>query len=263
MKYVPGSDTKKALGQHWLKDESVLQAIAESAGISKGDNVLEVGPGLGTLTDILSAAEANVIALEFDQDLIKNLKKKFADSNVSVVEGDIRKYDLSTLPADYKVAANIPYYLTSNLIRKFADTDNKPSVASLLVQKEVAERICAAPGQMSILSVVAQFYYECTLDIPVPAELFTPPPKVDSQVFVMTRRESPVIDVDPDKFFLLVKAGFSEKRKAMRNALSKGLSISKDESEDLLTSSGLEFNLRAQQLTFSQWESLYNTYYES
>ena len=255
--------TKKELGQHWLRDEGVLQAIVESAEVSDSDYVLEIGPGEGTLTKSLLDTGANVHSLEFDQDLIPILKSKFGQDTFTLTEGDIRTFDVTQLPENYKVVANIPYYLTSNLIRKFADTDNKPKTLSLLVQKEVAERVCARPGQMSMLSVVAQFYYECSLDILVPAEYFTPPPKVDSQVFVMKRRESPIIDVDSEKFFRLVKAGFSEKRKALRNSLSGGLGLEKPEADELLTRAGLDTKLRAQALSFDQWQSLYNEWHAS
>jgi 16S rRNA (adenine1518-N6/adenine1519-N6)-dimethyltransferase len=264
MKYVAGAqqnNTKKSLGQHWLHDEGVLEAIAESAQVSEGDNVLEIGPGLGTLTDVLMAKKAHVRALEFDQDLISTLTKKYKDqSNVAVQQGDVRTFDFTTMPEAYKIVANIPYYLTSHLIRSISETSNPPAVASLLIQKEVAERLCAKPGQMGILSVTAQFYFACELDVFVPAKLFTPPPKVDSQVVVLTRRPEKLFDVEEQKFFNLVKAGFSEKRKTMRNSLSGGLQISKDAAVGLLESSGLKPTSRAQELSLEQWYKLYLSY---
>ena len=188
--------TKKSLGQHWLHDRSILSAIAEAAEVESGDIVLEVGPGLGTLTEVLAAKDTKVKALEFDQDLIGKLTRKFSNNdNVEIVEGDIRSFDYSSLPQNYKVVANIPYYLTSNLIRDLSDTENRPEIVVLLIQKEVAERICASPGQMGVLSVVAQLYFECSLDIEVPPEFFTPPPKVDSQVVVMRGRQEPLFDI--------------------------------------------------------------------
>ncbi len=252
------SDTKKSLGQHWLKDTAVLHAIVEAAEIKEADEVLEIGPGLGTLTDVLVEKQANILSLEFDQDLIKQLKAKYVNRhNVTIIEGDIRSFDYNSLPKQYKIVANIPYYLTSHLVRAISETDNMPSVAVLLIQKEVAQRICALPGKMGILSVTAQFYFECSLDIEVPARLFAPPPKVDSQVVVLTSRSTKLFDVDEKSFFKLVKAGFSEKRKTLRNSLSSGLGISKDDAVILLEKAGLNPKYRAQQLSLDDWHSLH------
>lgn len=267
MKYVQGAqsnNTKKSLGQHWLHDLGTLESIVKAADISREDTVLEIGPGLGTLTKQLADTEAKVIALEFDQDLIHKLKAKFNNcDNVAIIEGDIRSYDFNSLPENYKIVANIPYYLTSNLIRSISETSNSPNIAVLLVQKEVAERICAAPGKMGILSVSAQFYFECSLDIVVPAELFTPPPKIDSQVVVLKKRKKKLFEVNELKFFKLVKAGFSEKRKTLRNSLSGGLGLSKEDVVLLLEKATLSPNSRAQELSLNQWYELYLAYYES
>lgn len=255
------SDTKKELGQHWLHDNDILQQIVAAGTVSTGDTVLEIGPGKGTLTQMLADTGADVRALEFDQDLITELQAKFNNcENVAIYEGDIRKFDYSTLPADYKVIANIPYYLTSNLIRALSETTNPPVIAVLLIQKEVAHRLCAGPGSMSILSVTAQYYFECALDIEVPAEYFTPSPKVDSQVVVLRRREQPLFDVDERQLFRLVKAGFSEKRKTLRNSLSGGLAIDKQAAEQLLKSAEIDPKLRAQELSFDEWHQLYLAY---
>lgn len=262
MKYVPGAqqnNTKKSLGQHWLHDLDVLEAIADAANVAEGDDVLEIGPGLGTLTDVLAKRRANVLALEFDQDLISKLEKKYSNTQlVKIEQGDVRTYDYSKMPKGYKIVANIPYYLTSNLIRSISETSNPPKVAVLLIQKEVAERICAKPGQMGILSVTAQFYFECSLDVEVPAELFKPPPKVDSQVVVMTHRPNKIFDVDEQKYFNIVKAGFSEKRKTLRNSLSGGLAISKESAEELLENSGIKPTARAQELSLDNWKTIYD-----
>jgi 16S rRNA (adenine1518-N6/adenine1519-N6)-dimethyltransferase len=264
MKYVPGSqsNTKKSLGQHWLHDLDVLEAIADAAEVVEGDEVLEIGPGLGTLTDVLANRNANVLALEFDQDLINKLEKKFSNTQqVKIVHGDVRTFDFSTMSEKFKIVANIPYYLTSNLIRSISETTNPPSIAVLLIQKEVAERICAKPGQMGILSVTAQFYFECSLDIEVPAELFTPPPKVDSQVVVLRYRQSKLFNVDEQKYFSLVKAGFSEKRKTLNNSLSGGLRITKEEVKVLLEKAKISPMSRAQELSLQQWYELYLSLY--
>ena len=255
------SETKKALGQHWLKDEAILQEIVDASEITAGEHVLEIGPGLGTLTSKIADAGADVIALEFDQDLIKGLNIRFINtSQVKIVEGDIRTFNFSELPNDYKIVANIPYYLTSHLIRSISETSNPPSLAVLLIQKEVAERLCAEPGQMSILAITAQFYFECDLDIEVPAKFFTPPPKVDSQVVVLRRRAEKLFNVDEKAFFKLVKAGFSEKRKTLRNSLSGGLGLSKDDAVALLQKGSVDATLRAQALTLDDWHKLYMAY---
>ncbi len=258
---VVNLDTKKELGQHWLHDEGILEAIVEAGDITEDDNVLEIGPGLGTLTEKLADTNAQISALEYDRDLIRGLNKKFNNcNNVAIIEGDVRTYNFNNLPKGYKIIANIPYYLTSNLIRSMSESDNSPSLAVLLIQKEVAQRLCASPGQMSILAVTAQFYFDCRLDIEVPAEFFTPPPKVDSQVVVLKYYENKPFDVDEKIYFKLVKAGFSEKRKTLRNSLSGGLAIDKESVEKLLENAGIVASKRAQELSLEDWYRLYLVY---
>jgi 16S rRNA (adenine1518-N6/adenine1519-N6)-dimethyltransferase len=249
---------KKALGQHWLEDDTALQAMVNAAGVQPGDNVLEIGPGYGTLTEHLLTAGAQVTALEFDDSLVPGLLSKFAHiPELRVVQGDIRTYDFTSMPADYKIVANIPYYLTSNLIQLISETPNQPTTAVLLMQKEVAERVVAEPGSMSILSVTAQFYWEASLDMVVGAELFSPPPKVDSQILVLARRSEPLFgDIEPKQFFRVVKAGFSQKRKTLLNSLSGGLAITKDEARILLEGAGVEPTRRAQTLSLDEWHKL-------
>jgi 16S rRNA (adenine1518-N6/adenine1519-N6)-dimethyltransferase len=261
---------KKSLGQHWLYDDAILEAICDSATVSAADTVLEVGPGLGTLTRKLLARGANVMAVEFDHDLALSLRQHLEEEksvdqallqNLAVTESDILKFDLCTLPEGYKVVANIPYYLTSNLIRVLTESERHFSTAAILIQKEVAERVVAKPGDMSILSVTAQFYCEASLGTFVPARLFTPPPKVDSQVLVLRYREKPLFEgVDPKKFFRLVKAGFSQKRKTLQNSLSGGLAIGKQETAELLKAADIPPTARAQELSLEEWHQLYLHY---
>ncbi|MCA9346232.1 ribosomal RNA small subunit methyltransferase A [Candidatus Saccharibacteria bacterium] len=253
------AETKKELGQHWLRDEQILQSIVDAGEVGEGDYVLEIGPGEGTLTQKLIDTGAQIHAVEFDQDLIPALETKFAYcEKFAISSGDIRTFNFEILPGGYKIIANIPYYLTSNLIRIISESTNPPKVAVLLIQKEVAERICAMPGQMSILSVIAQFYFDCSLGVEVPAKYFTPPPKVDSQVVVLGRRNSKLFDVEDKEFFRLVKAGFSEKRKTLRNALSGGLRLEKSEVEQLLSSAGIDASRRAQSLSLDEWYKIYS-----
>ncbi len=258
---------KKSMGQHWLYDELTLEGICESADVQSGDAVLEVGPGLGTLTRKLLTRKAKVTAVEFDKILASNLQARLLRSgsispklvdNLTVVESDILSFDLTTLPAGYKVVANIPYYLTSNLIRVLCESTNPFSQAVLLIQKEVAERVVAGQGKMSLLSVSTQYYCEVSLGDFVSAELFTPPPKVDSQVLVLKFRNEPLYaDVDTKQFFRIVRAGFSQKRKTLLNSLSGGLAISKDEARGYLESAQIDPGARAQSLTIDQWHALY------
>ncbi len=261
--------TKKSLGQHWLYDRDVLDAMCDAVDAKTDDIVLEIGPGLGTLTTRLLARGAKVKALEFDHDLAESLVSNVSKSlreqgergvveNLNVVEGDIRTFDFRGMPMGYKVCANIPYYLTSNLIRLLCDTDNQPSMVGLLMQKEVAERIAAEDGKMSTLSCVAQFYYECYLGEMVPAHLFTPPPKVDSQILIMHRRQHQLYDVDTKKFFRLIKAGFGEKRKTLRNSLSSGLSLSKESIEQILGNTDIDPMRRAETLSLLEWKSIFD-----
>jgi 16S rRNA (adenine1518-N6/adenine1519-N6)-dimethyltransferase len=248
---------KKSLGQHWLTDATALRAICDAAEVSQRDTVLEVGPGLGTLTALLVRRVQTVVAVELDKRLAAELPERVPASNLQVETGSILEFDLTTLPTDYKVVANIPYYLTSNLIRILSESSNPPSVAALLVQKEVAERVAARPGKMSLLSVTAQFYWRVSLGREVPARLFTPPPKVDSQILILTRRPEPLFDVDAKRFFRLVKAGFSQRRKTLLNSLSAGLQLSRGETEVLIRCSNLEPTARAQELSLEQWYELY------
>lgn len=249
---------KKSLGQHWLHDDASLQAMLEAAGIAADDTVLEVGPGLGTLTTKLTGQAKRVVAVEFDADLARELPKRVPAANLEVVQQDILRFDLNQLPPDYKVAANIPYYLTSNLLRVLCEAPNHFSRAALLVQKEVAERVCAQQGDMSLLSVSVQFYCEASLGPVVPARLFTPPPKVDSQILKLTYRAKPLFPgVDTKQFFRIVKAGFSQRRKTLLNSLSAGLQLSREETTALLERALVLPTARAQNLSLEEWWAIY------
>lgn len=246
--------TKKELGQHWLHDEESLQAMCDIANVSSDDFVLEIGPGLGTLTQKLAKQAKEVLAVEFDEDLAKELPKRINATNVKVTHQDILRFDLTQLPADYKVIANIPYYLTSNLMRVLSESKNPPLSATLLVQKEVAVRVSAGPGGMSLLSVTTQMYFEPSLGMVVPAALFTPPPKIDSQIVHLQRRSNPLFgDLDSKKLFKIVKAGYSNRRKTLLNSLSAGLHKPKDETAILLEQVSINPQLRPQDLDLDDW----------
>ena len=248
---------KKSLGQHWLKDRTVLAGIAEAAQITPLDTVLEIGPGLGTLTSELLRRAEKVIAVELDEELAAKLPGQFPGKTLQVINEDILDFDLSVLPKKYIVVANVPYYITSKIIKKLLTSDNKPKTTVLLIQKEVAERLAAEPGNMSILAISAQIYGEVELDQMVPARLFTPPPKVDSQVVVVRTRSEPLIQPQDEKaFFRVVKAGFSSKRKKLRSSIAAGLNISKPEAEALLKRADIHPDDRAEALAINQWIDL-------
>lgn len=245
----------KSLGQHWLTDRFILSEIADAADISESDTVLEIGPGLGTLTSELLSRSKEVIAVEFDSDLARKLPGQFPGKNLTVKNEDILSFDLDSLPANYVVVANVPYYITSKIVQKLMTAKNKPRIAVLLVQKEVAERIAAGPGDMSILAIAAQVYAEAELGIEVSKEFFTPPPKVDSQVIVLKTRQAPLVS-DEKAFFRVVKAGFAEKRKKLRSSLAGGLYLDKSAVDELLQKANINSEARAQELSIEQWKQL-------
>ena len=253
--------TKKSLGQHWLNDLDSLNAMLDAAEVGLDDIVLEIGPGPGTLTEELVNTAKQVIAVEFDADLARELPLRVQADNLSVINQDILSFDLTALPPDYKVVANIPYYLTSKLLRNLCESTNHFSKAAILIQKEVAERVAAKPGDMSLLSVSVQFYCETSLGPVVPAELFTPPPKVDSQILQLSYRQQPLFpDVDTKAFFHVVKAGFAQRRKTLLNSISGGLRMERDEATKLLEAAAIQPNVRAQNLSLEDWYRLCKCY---
>lgn len=247
---------KKSLGQHWLNDEKTLEYICDLADVKKSDYILEIGPGQGSLTRQLLKRKARVIAVELDHDLAQNLHYA-AQKDLQIFNEDILAFDLTRLEPNYKVVANIPYYLTSKLIRVLSESPNSPQQITLLVQKEVAERICADPGKMSLLSVSAQFFYFCQLGKVVPASLFDPPPKVDSRLVNMLRKDNTTYrKIDQKSLFRIVKAGFSSRRKTLLNSLSGGLNLSKEATNELIKKAQIKPTIRPQQLTLENWISL-------
>lgn len=251
---------KKSLGQHWLYDEQILNQIADSANVTSDDHVLEVGPGKATLTRILLERGAKVTAVEIDSALADELSAQKLPG-LEVINSDILSFDYRQMKPGYKIVANIPYYLTSNLVRVISETANPPSTAVILIQKEVAERAAAQPGNMSLLSVTAQFYWQVSLGIIVPPEAFDPPPKVDSQVLILQKRPLPLYDdVEPKEFFRLVKAGFSQKRKTLLNSLGAGLQLDKQAVGKMCESVGVDPSRRPQTLSLDEWHNLHLSY---
>ena len=246
--------TNKSLGQHWLKDRDILAAIADDAELAPADTVLEIGPGLGTLTSEILRRAGRVVAVEFDAELARKLPGQFPGKDLTVANEDILQFDLDSLPVGYKVVANVPYYITSKIIEKLMTAKNKPSTVVILVQKEVAERVAAVPGDMSILAVSAQVFARARLGVEVPREYFTPPPKVDSQVVILETLATPLVAPEDEKaFFRVVKAGFSAKRKKLRSSIAAGLAISKPAAEELLRHANINPELRAEDLAIEEW----------
>lgn len=248
---------KKSLGQHWLKNRDVLSNIADEAGITEQDTVLEIGPGLGTLTSELLRRAHKVVSVELDEALAAKLPGQFPGKNLEVINQDILSFDLTGLPENYVVVANVPYYITSKIIQLLTTAKNKPRTIVLLIQKEVAERLAAEPGDMSILAVSAQLYANVRLGEVVPAEYFTPPPKVDSQVVILETLQHPKVSADLERtFFRVVKAGFIAKRKKLRSSIASGLHLSKTEAEILLGQAAINPDDRAEQLSIDDWKRL-------
>lgn len=254
---IIGKMPDKSLGQHWLKNREILADIARNAELTDQDTVLEIGPGPGTLTSVLLSQAKKVIAVEFDEDLANKLPKQFPGKDLQVIHSDILAFDLSQMPAGYKVVANVPYYITSKIVQMFMTADNKPAVVVLLVQKEVAQRLAAVGGRHSILSISAQLFADVRLGDKVPAHFFEPAPKIDSQVVILQPHSQPLFEnFDEKAFFRVVKAGFSSKRKKLLSSLSAGLAIDKGEIKKILARVDINPDQRAENLSLREWWNL-------
>lgn len=255
-----GLRADKKLGQNFLQDPIALESILKVAEIQPTDIVLEVGPGLGSLTRYLAVTARQVIAVELDADLIPPLEAVTKPhSNIRIIHGDILKIspeDLA-LSQDYLVVANIPYYITSAIIRHLLENNSKPRRIVLTIQKEVADRICANPGDMSLLALSVQIYGKPRIAKRIPANAFFPTPKVDSAVLCVDIYPSPKIQTELlNTFFKLIKAGFRQKRKTLRNSLSSGLHIAAPEAEKLLSNANIDPMRRAETLSIEEWQVL-------
>jgi 16S rRNA (adenine1518-N6/adenine1519-N6)-dimethyltransferase len=259
-----GLRADKKLGQNFLQDPVCLLEIVRAAELRGDEWVLEIGAGLGSLTRYLALAARQVVAVELDRDLIPVLQEVLADApNVRIVQGDILKLKPAELmPANnYLVVANIPYYITSAIIRHLLDApapaSPRPRRLVLTIQKEVAERICAAPGDMSLLALSVQVYGMPRLAGRIPAAAFYPAPSVDSAILIVDVHPAPrVAPALLPAFFQLIKAGFSQKRKTLRNSLSAGLRIGPNDAEARLHVAGIDPRRRAETLSIEEWEKL-------
>ncbi len=251
---------KKSLGQNFLVDQRALERIVEAAELGPEDIVLEIGPGLGTLTRLLAARAGRVVAVELDSRLVEALKKILADlSNVEVIHGDILELDPAALLTraagfQYKVVANLPYYITSAILRHLLTAAVKPKLMVVTVQLEVARRIVAEPGDMSLLAVSIQFYGRPRIVARIKAGAFYPSPQVDSAVVRIDLHEQPVVEVDDvDSFFEVVRAGFAQRRKQLRNALAAELGLPTNQVAQALSRAGINPKRRAQTLNIKEW----------
>ncbi len=247
------------MGQHFLIDRIVLRRIIRAAELKKTDTVLEIGPGTGTLTIELAKTAQKVIAVEKDPKICQILKETLKNlKNIEIIQGDILKNQISNIKNQkYKVVANIPYYITSPLIRKFLEAENPPKLMVLMVQKEVAQRICSAPPEMNILALSVQFYAKPEIIGYVSKKSFWPKPKVDSAIL----RIAPLINTDKklinaDLFFKIVKAGFLHPRKQIINNLAKGLKMEKNEIKNWLKKTHIKPEQRAESLSLNDWFAL-------
>jgi 16S rRNA (adenine1518-N6/adenine1519-N6)-dimethyltransferase len=255
-----GLRPKQGLGQNFLAAPGALRSVVAAAEIPPDADVLEVGPGLGHLTRYLARAARRVVAVELDPDLIPVLSQVLAKyGNVTVVQGDILALDPAGLmgQAGYLVVANIPYYITSALIRHLLEGGPRPAQIVLTIQSEVAERICAPAGEMSLLALGVQVYGRPQITARIPAGAFYPPPRVDSAVLKIELFPEPLIPVKRiERFFQLCKAGFSQKRKTLRNSLSAGLRLPPDAAAQLLRAAGIDPQRRAETLSLAEWAQL-------
>lgn len=258
---------KKSLGQNFLVDPVALEHIVQAAEISPDSTVLEVGPGLGSLTRYLAQAARRVVAVELDDNLIPVLKDLLsAAPNVELIHGDILKLKPAELIGQdgYWVVANIPYYITSNLIRHLLEAPLKPHRLVLTVQREVAQRICAKPGDLSLLALSVQVYGRPQIAISIPAGAFYPPPKIDSAVVRVDLYPQPVIPAALlNDFFRLAHAGFGQKRKTLRNSISAGMSLPAAQAAALLQAANIDPQRRAETLSIEEWAALTQTYVET
>jgi 16S rRNA (adenine1518-N6/adenine1519-N6)-dimethyltransferase len=258
-----GLRPNRRLGQNFLVDPSALNEVFQAAEIDAESSVLEIGPGVGSLTRLLARRARRVVAVELDANLLPPLYLIMAPfSNVEIVQGDILAHDPARLmgAAGYRVVANIPYYITSALIRHLLEAPLKPQRLVLTVQREVAERICAGPGDSSLLALSVQVYGKPQIAARIPASAFYPAPKVDSAVVRVDLSIQPAIpEAELEAFFRLAKAGFSQKRKMLRNALAGGLHLEKAQASALLEAAGIDPKRRAETLSLEEWRRLVDT----
>jgi 16S rRNA (adenine1518-N6/adenine1519-N6)-dimethyltransferase len=257
-----GLQPRKRLGQNFLADPVALGRVVAAADLAPGDLVVEVGAGTGTLTRLLAEQAGRVVALELDDGLVGILREELADlTNVQIHHCDVLSFSTADFPHQgFKLVGNLPYYMTSAVLRHFLERAPRPQLMVVTVQRAVAERIVARPGQMSLLAVSVQFYGRPRIVARIPAGAFYPAPKVDSAIVridvgggIAAMSEQ---GIDEARFFRVVRAGFSQKRKTLRNSLSAGLGLSKASVEALLDEAGVDARRRAETLSLEEWSGV-------
>ncbi len=258
-----GLRPRKGLGQHFLVSPGVLERIADAADIGSRDTVVEIGPGLGALTEVLAKRAGRVIALELDAELTVALKHVFADQpHVKILHGDVMETDINELVPEskqYKLVANLPYYVATAIVRRFLEATHRPSIIVVTVQKEVAKSMAAPVGKTGLLGVATQFYGKPKIMGTVRPGSFYPPPKVTSAVLRIDVHPSPPVQVSSEKrFFTFIRTGFSAPRKQLKGVLSQALNVPAADVEKVLASVGIDWKRRAETLTLDEWGALYS-----
>lgn len=266
-----GFTFSKALGQNFITDPVVCPKMADLAGISPEDGVIEIGPGVGVLTVELAKRAEKVVSIELDARLIPVLAKTLDGCrNVQVINADVLKTDLGALINEQlagrrvHVCANLPYYITSPIIMYILESRLPVESLTLMVQKEAGDRLCAPVGSRDsgAITVAVNYYADAQVLFPVTRESFTPAPKVDSEVIKLNIRKTPPVEVKDEKFFFdVVKAAFSQRRKTAANSLSSGLAISKEKVTQIITAAGLSPTVRAEALTMEELARLADKLY--
>ncbi len=272
-----GLRPRKRLGQHFLTDPRILESIADAADVTSADSVLEIGPGLGHLTHVLAARAGRLVAVELDAELAARLKSEFVDTpNVTIVQGDILTREpiewmkqgpapvgappsLASPVSHFKVVANLPYYITSAILRRLLEASYKPSTIVVMVQREVAQRMLAQPPAMNLLAVSVQYFARVRRVRTIAPGAFYPRPKVESAVVRLDVSDKPMLGVEEtERFFELVHAGFGERRKQLRNSLAHGLGLRPQAAEHLLARAPIDPVRRAETLSLDEWVRLFH-----
>jgi 16S rRNA (adenine1518-N6/adenine1519-N6)-dimethyltransferase len=261
---------KKRFGQHFLSDVNILERIVDAADLLPRETVVEVGPGRGGLTAALADRAGTVIAVEVDRELIAPLRERFTgEPRVHVVQGDVLEYAPGALlrtgdgRAPYTVIANLPYNIAAAVLRHFLEAEEPPRRMVVMVQREVAEAICASPGDMGMLSVATQVYGEPSIVMRVAPGAFQPPPAVHSAVVRIDVAARPRVDAPLDAFFRVARAGFGNPRKKLRNSLSFGLHVKQDVVDAVGAVAGIDMGRRAQTLSLDEWAALARAWVEA